>query len=174
MDHDHNHDMSTTMATGTTTMPDGVCIPRMDMSLHWGTCEWILVRTWKADTTGKFVFAAVLICFATVAYEGLKFYREMLFYQTARNKVKFTKQNDGTLVKVQEKMTIKDQLFNWPHILQTFLHGLQIFISYMLMLIIMLCNLNLIISICVGAAVGYFFFAWLKKSTINDLNECCY
>lgn len=45
MDHDH----------GTTTagpMPSGVCVPKMDMSLHWGTCEWILVRTWKADTPG--------------------------------------------------------------------------------------------------------------------------
>jgi len=29
------------------------CDPKMNMSLHWGTCEWILVKTWKADTIGK-------------------------------------------------------------------------------------------------------------------------
>lgn len=45
MDHDHGNP---------TDQPDtNVCIPKMDMSLHWGTCEWILLRTWKADTTGK-------------------------------------------------------------------------------------------------------------------------
>ena len=32
--------------------PSDVCVPKMDMSLHWGTCEWILVRTWKLDTPG--------------------------------------------------------------------------------------------------------------------------
>ena len=30
-----------------------VCIPTMNMSLHWGTCEWILLKAWKADTLGK-------------------------------------------------------------------------------------------------------------------------
>ena len=53
--HNHDHDYETTTIFGETTtpLPPGVCIPRMDMSLHWGTCEWILVKTWKADTTGK-------------------------------------------------------------------------------------------------------------------------
>lgn len=37
----------------TTAAPEGVCIPKMDMSLHWGSCEWILLKTWKADTDGK-------------------------------------------------------------------------------------------------------------------------
>ena len=38
----------------TTTPPNpNKCDPKMNMSLHWGTCEWVLVKTWKADTTGK-------------------------------------------------------------------------------------------------------------------------
>jgi hypothetical protein len=99
MDHD-----GTTMATDTTS---GVCIPKMDMSLHWGTCEWILVRTWKADTTGKFWLAAVLIFLSAIAYEGLKYYRELLFYKVKQNATKFIKQSDGSVVRREEKMTIK-------------------------------------------------------------------
>lgn len=41
--------------TDPTPSDSDVCVPKMDMSLHWGTCEWILVRTWKADTPGKFL-----------------------------------------------------------------------------------------------------------------------
>lgn len=113
---------------------NNVCVPKMDMSLHWGTCEWILVRTWKADTTGKkimmmkrmkenrnwpitifvqtgkFVFAAVLIALLAVAYEGLKFYRELLFYNTQKNRSKFIKQADGSVVRSEEKRSFKVDL----------------------------------------------------------------
>lgn len=37
----------------TDSTPSDKCEPKMNMSLHWGTCEWILLKTWKADTTGK-------------------------------------------------------------------------------------------------------------------------
>lgn len=40
----HNHTTDPT--------PSDVCEPKMNMSLHWGVCEWILLKTWKADTPG--------------------------------------------------------------------------------------------------------------------------
>lgn len=102
MDHD-----TTTMSSGSTTTvaPSGVCIPKMDMSLHWGTCEWILARAWKADTNGKFWFATIMIFLATIAYEGLKYYRELLYYKSQQPQ--FIKQSDGTVVKRERKMTMK-------------------------------------------------------------------
>ena len=76
--------------------------------------------------------------------------------------------------KLNTFVNLQQDLFNFHHVLQTFLHGIQIFISYMLMMIVMGANMNLIISICVGAAAGYFFFAWMKKDSCGDGGECCY
>lgn len=42
-----------TSATTANPNPSGKCEPKMNMSLHWGVCEWILVKTWKADTPGE-------------------------------------------------------------------------------------------------------------------------
>lgn len=125
MNHDdHTHDPMSTLA------PDGTCVPKMDMSLHWGTCEWILVRTWKADTPGKLVnknlvkkfkkvtkkikiivgkfwFAAFVIFLSAIAYEGLKYYREVLYYHTIKTKETVVKQSDGTFIRTQPKLSLK-------------------------------------------------------------------
>lgn len=73
-------------------------------------------------------------------------------------------------------LNLKEYLFNIPHGLQTALHGLQVFISYILMLVVMACNMYLIIAVCLGAAIGYFGFGWLRKksSCSTDMGECCY
>ncbi|ELU06366.1 hypothetical protein CAPTEDRAFT_123901, partial [Capitella teleta] len=59
------------------------------------------------------------------------------------------------------------------HILQTLLHFLQIFNSYCLMLVVMTYNIWLILSICLGASLGYYAFAWREREPHFD-NDCCY
>lgn len=83
-----------------------------------------------------------------------------------------TNAEDGTVTRVAP--TNREQMLNSVHYGQTFLHGVQVFISYILMLVVMLCNMWLIIAICLGAALGYFIFGWMKKVPCQDSNECCY
>lgn len=56
---------------------------------------------------------------------------------------------------------------------QSFLHMLQVFISYLLMLIFMTYNVWLALAVVLGAGAGYFLFGWRKK-TIVDINEHCH
>lgn len=59
------------------------------------------------------------------------------------------------------------------HFLQTFLHMVQMVISYFLMLIFMTYNTWLCIAVVLGAGVGYFLFGW-KKSVVVDVTEHCH
>lgn len=65
------------------------------------------------------------------------------------------------------------RLLNTQHILQTFLHILQMGISYLLMLIAMTFNTYLFLAIILGAGVGHFLFGW-RRSSIIDYNEHCH
>ncbi|CRK87006.1 CLUMA_CG000839, isoform A [Clunio marinus] len=168
MDHgDHDHgDGHGDDADGT------VCT--MNMSLHWGTCEFILVKSWQANTLPKFIGAAIGIFLLAVVYEGLKYYREMLLIESERKKQIVQKNSNGEVKVTTKQLTIREQILNVPHAVQTFLHFGQVFISYILMLIVMLCNNWLIIAICLGAGIGYLIFGWLRKIQYRDINECCY
>jgi copper transporter 1 len=64
-------------------------------------------------------------------------------------------------------------MFSLMHGFQTFLHIVQIVLSYFLMLIFMTYNVWLCLSVVIGAAVGYFLFGW-KKSVIVDVTEHCH
>lgn len=64
-------------------------------------------------------------------------------------------------------------MLSWMHSFQTFLHIVQIIISYFLMLIFMTYNVWLCFAVVLGAAIGYFLFGW-KKSVIVDVTEHCH
>lgn len=108
-----------------------------------------------------------------IFYEALKYYREVLLIQSHETRKRIVKDSNGQLITTTVRLSVKDQMLNVPHFVQTFLHLLQVFISYILMLIVMLCNMWLIIAICIGAAVGYFTFGWLRKITFME-NDCCH
>lgn len=59
------------------------------------------------------------------------------------------------------------------HIYQTFLHIVQVTLSFLLMLIFMTYNVWLCSGVVIGAAVGYFLFGW-RKSVIVDITEHCH
>lgn len=59
------------------------------------------------------------------------------------------------------------------HIYQTFLHLVQVTLSFLLMLIFMTYNVWLCLGVVIGAAIGYFLFGW-KKSVIVDITEHCH
>lgn len=78
--------------------------------------------------------------------------------------------------KIQVKMkpkqflniTCAQKLFNGWHFLQTFLHLLQMVISYTLMLAFMTFQAWICISILIGSTVGYFLLGWAHTSFNSD------
>ncbi|XP_043260609.1 high affinity copper uptake protein 1-like isoform X2 [Colletes gigas] len=62
-------------------------------------------------------------------------------------------------------------LFSKIHLLQTIVHVVQTVIGYFLMLIFMTYNVWLCLAVALGAALGYWLFAW-EKSTGDNI-ECC-
>lgn len=58
-------------------------------------------------SSGKFVFAAILVCLITVAYEGLKFYREYLLYKAQKARAEKLHQSDAPLSRNEGKRNYK-------------------------------------------------------------------
>lgn len=64
-------------------------------------------------------------------------------------------------------------MFSLNHLLQSFLHLIQVTLSLMLMLIFMTYNSWLCLSVVFGAMIGYLLFGW-KKSLVVDITEHCH
>ena len=67
----------------------------------------------------------------------------------------------------------RSRICNWHHLLQTFLHVVQVTISYFLMLIFMTYNVWLCLAVALGAGFGYFVFGW-KLNKVVDIYEHCH
>ncbi|XP_069676895.1 high affinity copper uptake protein 1 isoform X5 [Periplaneta americana] len=68
------HDECSTMSHGGHSM--------MVMSFHAGYCETVLFDGWKVSSIGSLIGSMVGIFFLAMFYEGLKYYREYLFWKT--------------------------------------------------------------------------------------------
>ena len=67
----------------------------------------------------------------------------------------------------------RSRICNWHHFVQTFLHVVQVTISYFLMLIFMTYNVWLCLAVALGAGFGYFVFGW-KLNKVVDIYEHCH
>ncbi|XP_012219508.1 high affinity copper uptake protein 1 [Linepithema humile] len=174
MNHDASmHDMCGSMS------PHG-----MSMTFHAGYCEAVLFENWKISTIGGLVGSMIGIIIMAALYEGLKYYREYLFWKTY-NSLQYrsvtvpTEKNvvaeDNRVVHMVGEVIHKQPptMLSWMHVFQTFLHIVQIVLSYFLMLIFMTYNVWLCCAVVLGAAIGYFLFGW-KKSVIVDVTEHCH
>lgn len=52
------------------------------MTFHIGYCEHVLFENWKISTIGGLVGSMIGIIIMAALYEGLKYYREYLFWKT--------------------------------------------------------------------------------------------
>ncbi|XP_073958534.1 high affinity copper uptake protein 1-like [Choristoneura fumiferana] len=64
-------------------------------------------------------------------------------------------------------------MLSGAHAWQTALHGLQVLVSYMLMLVFMTYNTWLCAAVVLGSASGYFLFGW-RESVVVDFTEHCH
>ncbi|XP_075227906.1 copper transporter 1A isoform X2 [Lycorma delicatula] len=213
MSHDHhNHDahMDHHMDHGSMdrhkdnmNMPENnssghMCHMMMSMFFHFGNNETILFESWKVTTVYGLIGSMIGICIMAALYEGLKYYREHLFWSSYNalqyRSVQMPVDKSSSERVVQSEYSpiepnsfilqtfcvvgevIHKQppsIFSKMHAFQTCLHVIQMVISYFLMLIFMTYNVYLCIAVVIGAGIGYFLFGW-KKSVIVDVTEHCH
>lgn len=227
-DHTMNNGVASTVGHGGHhghgTGMEGMVHHMMSMAFHGGYNETILFEQWKIDSLAGLLWSMLLIFVMAALYEGLKYYREHLFWRTynalqyrpvtvseksPRNGTVSSNNNghglaaetmgvasgggggggsidgiggggegadDGSRVVHMVGEVIHKQpptMLSVMHLFQTFLHIVQVTLSFLLMLIFMTYNTWLCLAVVLGAALGYFLFGW-KKSVIVDVTEHCH
>uniref|UniRef100_A0A182N6A2 Copper transport protein n=1 Tax=Anopheles dirus TaxID=7168 RepID=A0A182N6A2_9DIPT len=196
--HDHHGHGAAMGANG----PAGMVHHMMSMSFHGGYDETILFEQWKIDSLGGLLWSMLLIFVMAALYEGLKYYREHLFWRTYNalqyRPVTVTEKSNGNGVAAaaagatssgergdglnggagsaggeEGARIVQPTMLSLMHLYQTLLHILQVTLSFLLMLIFMTYNTWLCLAVVLGAALGYFLFGW-KKSVIVDVTEHCH
>lgn len=164
-DHNHGSDEETCDLSGHSMMM---------MFFHGGYCEIVLFNTWKVTTVASLIGSMIGIFIMAALYEGLKYYREYLFWRTYNTlQYRSVSMPPEKGVVSEDNRIVQPTMFSVMHGFQTFLHVVQIVLSYFLMLIFMTYNIWLCLAVVVGAATGYFLFGW-KKSVIVDVTEHCH
>ncbi|XP_043657814.1 high affinity copper uptake protein 1 isoform X2 [Drosophila teissieri] len=153
----------------------------MPMAFHFGHNETILFSWWHIETVAGLVGSMIAIFLLALMYEGLKYYREYLFWKTY-NLLEYRPvtgpQRNPEAPRIPSPAAaapspVQPSMLSVNHLLQTLLHVLQVTLSFLLMLIFMTYNVWLCLMVVLGAAVGYFLFCW-KKSVIVDVTEHCH
>ncbi|XP_016937023.2 high affinity copper uptake protein 1 isoform X2 [Drosophila suzukii] len=153
----------------------------MPMAFHFGYNETILFSWWHIETVAGLVGSMIAIFLMALMYEGLKYYREYLFWKTY-NLLEYRPvtgpQRNPEAPRIPSPAAaapspVQPSMLSVNHLLQTLLHVLQVTLSFLLMLIFMTYNVWLCLMVVLGAAVGYFLFCW-KKSVIVDVTEHCH
>ncbi|XP_037934768.1 high affinity copper uptake protein 1 isoform X2 [Teleopsis dalmanni] len=201
MNHDHGANMGATTIdpiqaqdvesrSHMHTEEGGMIHQMMSMSFHFGCNETILFSFWNINSVGGLLGSCFFIFLVAILYEGLKYYREFLFWKTynlleyrpvtgpqriAEDPQRATPSSSVSPVQYVGEVIHKQPptMLSVNHLIQTFLHIIQTTVSFMLMLIFMTYNVWLCIAVVLGAGVGYFFFCW-KKSVIVDVTEHCH
>jgi len=165
----------------------------MSTFFHTGCDETILFEFWKIDSIGGLLGSMIGIFLMAMLYEGLKVLREYLLQRTLKHGPSHHHSFDnstglrvpladghnggdtpeGSTATDTVRTFLRPHPFSVSHTLQTFLHMVQIFISYLLMLIFMTYNVWLALAVILGAGAGYFVSGW-RKQTIVDINEHCH
>ncbi|XP_050359203.1 high affinity copper uptake protein 1-like isoform X1 [Nymphalis io] len=158
----------------------------MSMTFHGGYMETILFSWWKVTDVGEFVGSFLAIFILALLYEGLKYYRKHLLWKTytGLQYCAVSPPDKGVAnICADEPQVITPMphaldrniptMLSVEHAWQTVLHGVQVLVSYMLMLVFMTYNTWLCAAVVLGSATGYFLFGW-RESVVVDFTEHCH
>ncbi|CAL2032517.1 hypothetical protein CAEBREN_17543 [Caenorhabditis brenneri] len=160
----------------------------MDMTLHFGEREKILFSWWKTGSFSGMAVSMLISFLLCILYEAIKSFRYFLAVwnnqkrQQRHAEASITNpQNSGGdgisedsvhIAPLVQLSGFTKRLFTSYRLAQGALYGLQALLAYALMLIVMTYNMNLILSIVVGEAVGYFLFTG-NPLVDQQLSDCC-
>ncbi|XP_066151044.1 high affinity copper uptake protein 1 isoform X2 [Euwallacea fornicatus] len=152
----------------------GHSMDMMNMWFQFSTNATVLFEPWHFTTVGGLIGSMIGIFIMAALYEGLKYYREFLFWKTYNSlQYRAVSLPDKAPSVIEEPQVVQPSMLSKIHFYQTFLHMIQMILSYFLMLIFMTYNVWLCMAVVLGAGVGYFLFGW-KKSVIVDVTEHCH
>ncbi|KPJ15554.1 High affinity copper uptake protein 1 [Papilio machaon] len=157
------------------------------MTFHGGYTETILFSWWSVADIGEFIGSFLAIFIMALLYEGLKYYRKHLLWKTYTGlqycAVAPPDKGVSNICTADEPQVIQSMphvlerniptMMSSAHAWQTVLHGIQVFVSYMLMLVFMTYNTWLCAAVVLGSATGYFLFGW-RESVVVDFTEHCH
>ncbi|KAH1005804.1 high affinity copper uptake protein 1-like isoform X2 [Dendroctonus ponderosae] len=172
-DHSMHNDLGRSGHTGHGMAHTGGHSMDMNMWFQFSSSATVLFEQWSFTTVGGLIGSMIGIFIMAALYEGLKYYREYLFWKTY-NALQYRAVSLPDKAAVpDEPQVVQPTMLSKIHFYQTFLHMVQMILSYFLMLIFMTYNVWLCIAVVLGAGVGYFLFGW-KKSVIVDVTEHCH
>ncbi|CAL1261892.1 unnamed protein product [Larinioides sclopetarius] len=147
----------------------------MPMYFHFGVDTVILFKEWTTSSTESIIGSVIGIFILAMIYEGIKFFREFLFkkYFTSLEYSSVSVLGDDGKPVTEVHKVARNRMLSWPHMIQTFMHVVQMVLSYFLMLIFMTFNVWLCLGVILGSGVGYFLFGW-RKATVVDITEHCH
>ncbi|XP_037964448.2 high affinity copper uptake protein 1 isoform X1 [Plutella xylostella] len=159
----------------------------MSMTFHGGYMETILFSWWSCHGVGEFIGSFLAIFIMALLYEGLKYYRKHLLWKTYaglqycavspshKGVANVCSPDDPTVIQPVPHVLERNvpRMLSAAHVWQTGLHGVQVLVSYMLMLVFMTYNVWLCVAVVMGSATGYFLFGW-RESVVVDFTEHCH
>lgn len=139
----------------------------MQMTFYASTNVTLLFDFWKTTNAGQLIGSCVVVCVMAFLYEGLKSFREILYSRAACGGSTTALMGGGAAAHWLTEMC------RASHLIQTLLYGLQMTLSYALMLIFMSFNVYICVAVVFGASVGFLVFGWRKRLILDMSADHC-
>uniref|UniRef100_A0A1D1YNN7 Copper transport protein n=1 Tax=Anthurium amnicola TaxID=1678845 RepID=A0A1D1YNN7_9ARAE len=138
----------------------------MNMLFNWDTERLCIIFSWwSVNSIGFLILSCLVVIFLAASFEFLKLVLrkyDSKIYTSSHSQLQEGRDTNPEEVASQNNVI---RITYTQHLVRTFIHTAQVFLSFFLMLIFMTYNGFLMISVIIGAAVGYFVFA---KQTIES------
>lgn len=161
----------------------------MDMVIHFREREVILFSFWKTGTVSGMavsMFISFLLCILYEAIKGFRLFLAIYHVKQRHANAAMTSsqspladsggdnvsQDTIPFAPILQITGLTKRVFSGFRLAQAALYGVQALLAYVLMLIVMTFNGNLILSVVAGEAVGYLLFTG-TPFVDSHLSSCC-
>ncbi|KAI4865565.1 Ctr copper transporter family protein [Hypoxylon rubiginosum] len=146
-------------------MPMPMC--SMNMLFTWNTNNLCIVfRQWHVRGTASLVFSLLAIIAICAGYEALR--EGIRRYESSvaakQDSVPSEPNTESTTLLGVGRSSQADAIGQKAHIIRAVLYGIQNFYAFMIMLLFMTYNGFVMISVAVGAGLGFYFFGSHTKA----------
>ncbi|VDM66834.1 unnamed protein product [Strongylus vulgaris] len=150
----------------------------MWMWFHTKINDLVLFESWVVTTPGGMIWACFVVMAMGILLEFIRYFRWRMEVANRKEVMSSTKYETFAFVKSQSKFqSYMSRLFSLSHFLQTLCFGVQLVLSYLLMLVFMTFSVWLGLAVCMGAGIGFLLFGsrTIKQAELQELNNdrCC-
>jgi len=146
------------------------------MYFHFGYDDKnVLFKGLDITSIGDLVGFMVAFVLLSICYEGLKAFRETIRIKelARRRQSPHGKMYSESHPLVETVRFARPPFCSKLRLVQAFLHVLQMFMGYILMLAFMAYNAWVCIAILIGGGIGHLLFTWLVETPLSDSSDHC-